>query len=306
MRIVFMGTPEFAVPALAALYNSEHEIVAVYTQPPRPAGRGQKDTPSPVQQFSDEHNLPVYTPLSLKTTEAQAEFAAHKADIAVVVAYGLLLPKPVLEAYKFGCINVHPSLLPRWRGAAPIQRTIMAGDEITGICIMKMDEGLDTGDILMKKEGIFTAGLDAGELHNMLAKEAAPLLLETINNIENLEAEKQPSEGVTYAKKITKEECKIDWNSSAEHIYNRIRGLSPAPAAYFTYNNEKIKIFSARFSTMKHFKNVPAGTVIDNYLTVACGEGVLMIEELQRPNKKRMFSMEMLKAYKIPEGTALE
>ena len=300
-----MGTPEFAVPTLAALQASGHEIVAVYSQPPRPAGRGQKETPSPVHKFAVEHNIPVYTPTSLKTPEAQAQFAAHNADIAVVVAYGLLLPKPILEAYPLGCINVHPSLLPRWRGAAPIQRTLMAGDEITGICIMQMDEGLDTGDILLKEEGIFTAGCDAGDLHDMLSQKAAPLVLKTLDEIRNIKPEKQSEIGVTYAKKISKDECKIDWSKPAQHIHNQIRGLSPNPAAYFTYNGENIKVFGSHFTNDKGFKNVKAGTVIDNHLTVACGAGILMIEELQRPNKKRMFSSEMLKSYPIAEGIVL-
>ncbi len=305
MRVVFMGTPAFAVPSLAAICEAGHEVVAVYTQPPRPAGRGQKETPSPVHKFAIEHKIPVYTPVSLKTAEAQVEFSAHNADIAVVVAYGLLLPKPVLDAYPLGCINVHPSLLPRWRGAAPIQRTLMAGDEVTGICIMKMDEGLDTGDILLKEEGIFTSGCDAGDLHDLLAQKAAPLVLKVLEKIKEIKPEKQSSEGVTYAKKITKEECKINWLEPAQEIYNKIRGLSPAPAAYFSYKGENIKIFSASFSTIRHFSGVAAGTVIDNHLTIACGQGVLTIEELQRPSKNRLFSSEFLKSYPIAEGEVL-
>lgn len=306
MRIVFMGTPAFAVPSLAALQVSEHEVVAVYTQPPRPAGRGQKETSSPVHQFALEYNLPVYAPVSLKTPETQAQFATHKADIAVVVAYGLLLPKPILTAYPLGCINVHPSLLPRWRGAAPIQRTIMAGDEVTGICIMQMDEGLDTGDILLKEDGIFTAGFDAGDMHDILAQKSAPLLLKTLAEIKNIVPQKQSEIGVTYAKKISKEECKIDWKKSAQEIHNQIRGLSPSPAAYFTYSNENIKIFSSSFLSIKHSESVPAGTILDNHLVVACGEGVLTIEEVQRPNKKRMFVSEMLKSYPVEAGMVLE
>lgn len=303
--IVFMGTPNFALPTLAALSKSEHKIVAVYTQPPRPAGRGQKETPSPVHKFASEHNIPVYTPITLKTAEAQAEFAAHKADIAVVVAYGLLLPKPILEAYSLGCINVHPSLLPRWRGAAPIQRTIMAGDEVTGICIMQMDAGLDTGDILLKEDGIFTAGFDAGDMHDILAEKAAPLVLQTLAQIKNITPQKQSEIGVTYAKKISKEECKIDWNNEAQHIYNQICGLSPSPAAYFTFNGENIKIFRANISEQKH--SAKAGIVIDDKLSVACGDGrIITIEELQRPNKKRMLASEMLRSYEINAGSVLE
>ncbi|MEQ1790108.1 MAG: methionyl-tRNA formyltransferase, partial [Rickettsiales bacterium] len=209
MKIVFMGTPDFAVPALSALQASEHEIVAIYTQPPRPSGRGQKETPSPVHRFALAHNIPVFYPTSLKTHEAQAEFAAHKADVTVVVAYGLLLPKAILEAYPLGCLNVHPSLLPRWRGAAPIQRTIMAGDEVTGICIMQMDEGLDTGDILLMEDGIFTEGFDAGDLHDILAQKSTPLLLKVLDELHDITPQKQSETGVTYAKKIIKDECKI-------------------------------------------------------------------------------------------------
>ncbi len=303
LSIVFMGTPAFAVPTLEALVGSNHKVVAVYTQPPRPAGRGQKETPSPVHQFALEHHIPVHHPVSLKTAEAQEQFKSLGADIAVVVAYGLLLPKPILDAYPLGCINVHPSLLPRWRGAAPIQRTLMAGDEVTGICIMQMDEGLDTGDVLLKEDGIFTAGCDAGDLHDLLAQKAAPLVLQTLADIKNIKPQKQSADGVTYAKKILKEECKIDWLQSAEHIHNQIRGLAPSPAAYFTYNGENIKIFSASFSTMKH--SYKPGTVIDNHLVVACGEGLLTIEEVQRPGKKRMFASEMLKSYPISANTVL-
>lgn len=303
MRIVFMGTPAFAVPSLAALQTGGHKLVAVYTQPPRPAGRGQRETKSPIHQFALENNIPVFCPTSLKSTEIQEEFASHKADIAVVAAYGLLLPKPILNAYPFGCINVHPSLLPRWRGAAPIQRTIMAGDEVTGICIMKMDEGLDTGDILLMEDGIFASGFDAGEMHDILAQKAAPLLLETLSKIREIKPQKQSEIGVTYAKKISKDECKIDWKKSAQEIHNQIRGLSPSPAAYFTYNNENIKIFSSSFSTINHSESMPAGTVLDNHLVVACGEGVLTIQEVQRPNKKRMLASEMMKSYPIPVGT---
>ena len=209
LSIIFMGTPEFAVSTLAALQASEHEIVAVYSQPPRPAGRGQKETPSPVHKFALEHSLPIYTPVSLKIPETQAQFAAHKADIAVVVAYGLLLPKPILEAYPLGCINVHPSLLPRWRGAAPIQRTLMAGDELTGICIMQMDEGLDTGDILLKEEGIFTAGCDAGDLHDMLSQKATPLVLKVLGEIRNIKPQNNRKLALLTLKKLTKMNVKL-------------------------------------------------------------------------------------------------
>jgi methionyl-tRNA formyltransferase len=308
MKVVFMGTPQFALPTLKALAESSHEIVAVYTQPPRPAGRGQKDTPSPVHQYALENNIPVYTPTSLKTPEAQAEFAAHKADVTVVVAYGLLLPKPILEAYPRGCINVHPSKLPRWRGAAPIQRTIMAGDKETSICIMQMDAGLDTGDILYEETEFVPDFADSGELHDMLAEQAGPMILLTLDALQkgSITPRKQSSEGVTYAKKITKEECRIDWNQPAEHIKNQIRGLSPSPGAYFMYKGEKIKVFTASASSMRHFSDVAPGTTIDNHLVVACGKGILSMQELQRAGKSPLMSQEFLKGFPIPPGSILE
>lgn len=298
-----MGTPDFAVPTLAALQQSSHKIVAVYTQPPRPSGRGQKETPSPVHQFALENNLPVYTPTTLKSTEEQSKFAAHKADIAVVVAYGLLLPKPILEAYPHGCINVHPSLLPRWRGAAPIQRTIMAGDKKTAIMIMKMDEGLDTGDILLSKNVDIPEGTTAGNLHDALARDAAPLILKVLNEIDTIKPQKQSEIGVTYAKKITRENCLIDWKKPAEEIYQQILGLSPSPGAYFIYNNEIIKIFDATVEKTKATTN--SGTIIDDKLGIACGENILRPTVLQRPNKKRMTADELLRGFTIPVGTIL-
>jgi methionyl-tRNA formyltransferase len=307
MKLVFMGTPAFALPTLEALHGSDHSVVAVYTQPPRPAGRGQKDTPSPVYAYAAEHKLPLFTPVSLKTPEAQAEFATLDADIAVVVAYGLLLPKPILEAYRLGCINVHPSLLPRWRGAAPIQRAIMAGDKMTGITIMQMDEGLDTGDIVLQEKEFLVDAFDAGTLHDMLAEEAGPLVLLALEGLHtgSITPVKQSQEGVTYAKKITKEECRIDWTQPAEHIHRQIQGLSPSPGAYFLYKGETIKVLSSSFSTMKHFNTAIPGTVLDKHLVVTCGQGILNIEEVQRPGKSRMFASEMLKGFPIPPGSIL-
>ncbi len=303
MRVVFMGTPEFAVPTLAALQSSKHKIVAVYTQPPRPAGRGHKETPSPVHKFALEHNLPIYTPVSLKSTEAQAEFASHKADIAVVVAYGLLLPKAILEEYPLGCINIHPSLLPRWRGAAPIQRTIMEWDKKTAIVIMKMDEGLDTGDMLLTEHINIPEGMNAGELHDLLSQKAVPLILKVLNEINSITPQKQSEIGVTYAKKISKEDCAIDWSKPAEEIYQQILGLSPMQGAYFNYNNEIIKIFDAKIE--KVTANTSAGTIIDDKLGITCGNGILRPLILQRPNKKRMNADEFLHGFTISVGTVL-
>jgi methionyl-tRNA formyltransferase len=287
MKVVFMGTPVFALPTLKALISSEHKVVAVYTQPPRPAGRGQKETPSPVHQFALEKNIPAYTPVSLKTPEAQAQFASHNADIAVVVAYGLLLPKTILGAYPRGCINVHPSKLPRWRGAAPIQRTIMAGDKETAICIMQMDEGLDTGDILLQKNFAITDGTTAGALHDWLAEEAAPLVLDVLKN--NPPPLKQQNTGVEYANKITKEECRIDWSKPAETIYYQILGLSPIPGASFEHKGEIIKIFNAHYSKTNSE---------DGKYSIPCNPGRIYPTELQRPGKKRMTVNEFMLGFK--------
>lgn len=303
MRIVFMGTPAFALPTLKVLHESNHEIAAVYTQPPRPAGRGQKETPSPVHQYADKHNLKVLTPESLKDTETQKIFSEHRADAAVVVAYGLLLPTPILEAYRLGCINVHPSLLPRWRGAAPIPRTVMAGDRETGICIMQMDEGLDTGDILLMERYPVAAGTTAGALHDTLAEKAGRLVLKTLEGLQKktIVPVKQSANGVTYAKKITKAECSIDWQHPAREIYQHVLGLNPAPGAFFTYNNEVIKLFAADIEE----KSAAAGTVLDDRLLIACGQGSLRLKELQRPGKTRMAAAEFLHGFPIPPGSIL-
>ncbi len=302
-----MGTPAFAVPTLAALHEAGHEIVAVYSQPPRPAGRGQKETPSPIHQYAAEHQIPVFTPISLKTAEAQAEFAAHKADAAIVVAYGLLLPQPILDAYPLGCINVHPSLLPRWRGAAPIQRSIMAGDTKTAIIIMQMNAGLDTGDMLLIKHYDIAKGTTAGQLHDYLSAQAGPLVLETLKGLETktITPTPQTEEGVTYAKKITKEECRLDWNRPASELHQQILGLSPAPGAYFIFGNEMIKVFEA--SREYYSGTGTPGTVIDDKLTIACGSySALRLHVLQRPGKKRMQADELLRGFMIDAGTVLE
>ena len=303
MRIVFMGTPAFAVPTLQALHEAGHDIAAVYTQPPRPAGRGQKETPSPVHQYALSHGLKVLTPEKLRSPESQAEFAALKADVAVVVAYGLLLPKPILEAYPLGCINVHPSLLPRWRGAAPLQRTIMAGDKETAIVIMQMDAGLDTGGMLLVQHYDIPDGTTAGGLHDRLATEAAPLVLKALEGLQAkiIKAMKQPEEGVTYAKNISKEEAAIDWNLPAEEVRNNILGLSPFPGAYFSHQGEHIKVFDAKLETGKGI----AGTTLDDALLIACGSGAIRATVLQRPNKKRMEAAELLNGLAIPKATKL-
>ncbi|MDX1975433.1 MAG: methionyl-tRNA formyltransferase [Rickettsiales bacterium] len=295
MRIVFMGTPAFAVPTLQALYEAGHEIVAVYSQPPRPSGRGQKETPSPVHRYANEHNIPVLNPISLKTPEAQAAFAAHKAEVAVVVAYGLLLPKPILDAFPRGCINVHPSLLPRWRGAAPLQRTIMAGDSKTAIVIMQMDEGLDTGPMLLSAPLDIPAGMTAGQLHDLVADKAGALVLKVL--ADNPTPVAQPVDGVLYAKKISKDECRIDWNRPARDIYYHILGLCPAPGAFFEHKGEKIKIFDASYDTKA--TAAEPGTILDDQLTFACSDGTLRPKLLQRPGKKPLPLSEFLHGFSL-------
>jgi methionyl-tRNA formyltransferase len=302
MRLVFMGTPAFALPTLKALVEAGHDIAAVYTQPPRPAGRGQKERASPVHLFAHELNLPVFTPLSLKTPEAQAEFKSHNAEIAVVVAYGLLLPKPILEAYPLGCINVHPSRLPRWRGAAPIQRTIMAGDKETAVIIMQMDEGLDTGDMLLIEPYTIAEGTNAGMLHDALAEKAGPLVCNALLKLKNksIKPAKQPDTGVEYAKKIDKEEARIDWSQPAQRIYQHILGLSPVPGASFEYNGETIKLFDASFDSRDVDKE--PGTIVDSQMGIACNPGLLHPLELQRPGKKRIAIAELLNGFSFKIG----
>lgn len=309
LRIIFMGTPQFAVPTLEALIASQHTVIAAYTQPPRPAGRGQKLTPSPIQLLCEKHAIPVHTPISLKSLDEQNIFKALQADVAVVAAYGLLLPKAILEGTRMGCINVHPSLLPRWRGAAPIPRTLMAGDRVTGVCIMQMDEGLDTGDVLLREEFTIPDFMDAGALHDTLSQQAAPMILYTLEKLNSgsINPEEQASDGVTYAKKITKEDGLIDWTKPAIEIHNQIRGLAPKPAAYFMLNGEAIKVLEATvYSPDKELGSFKAGMTIDNQLTVRCGSGAIAILKAQRPSKPPMPALEMLKGYPIPAGMDLK
>lgn len=305
LSIVFMGTPDFAVPALRGLIESGHRVVAAYSQPPRPAGRGQQLRPSPVQQLAEQHGIPVYTPLNFKSPESVEELHALKADIAVVAAYGLLLPKTVLEAFPKGCINIHPSALPRWRGAAPIHRTVLAGDATTDICIMQMDEGLDTGAVLSREPVPLPPRITTGELHDLLAEQSVPLLLETLAAIELGEAKPVPQgeHGVTYAVKIRKEEAQIDWTHSAEEIERKVRGLNPFPAAVATLNGEPIKILAADWSREGH--SVIAGTVVDDAFSIACGFGTLHPTLVQRAGKKPMSTAEMLRGFPVAPGTRL-
>ncbi|HSZ74928.1 MAG TPA: methionyl-tRNA formyltransferase [Rhizomicrobium sp.] len=301
MKIVFMGTPEFAVPTLARLIAAGHEIAAVYSQPARPKGRGLASEDSPVAKLAKSHGLDVRTPVTLKDAEAQGLFAALKADIAVVVAYGLLLPKAVLDAPRLGCFNLHGSLLPRWRGAAPIQRAIMAGDEETGVMVMKMEEGLDTGPVLLT---IRTPVLrkTTGDLQTELAQSGAELMAEALIALEQGPVELQPQIGEpTYAKKILKEETRIDWSKSAREIDCLIRGLSPVPGAWCEMRGERVKILCAEPVERRG----DAGEMLDDELTIACGDGALRLTKLQRAGKSVMEAKDFLRGFPIPHGTRL-
>jgi methionyl-tRNA formyltransferase len=303
MRVIFMGTPTFAVPALQALIDSHHEVVAVYSQPPRPAGRGMKLTPSPVHQLAAAHPIPVFTPPSLKPADAQAEFASHAADIAVVAAYGLLLPQPILDASKHGCINIHPSDLPRWRGAAPLQRTIIAGDTSTACCIMQMDAGLDTGDVILRQPFPILDGMHFGALHDAMAQAGATLTLQALQQIENGTAVRtaQPKEGV-YAAKLTKQDQPLDFTQPAASVRQHVLGLSPAPGATAAINGEIIKIFNAVLERGDAGK--PAGTLLDDRLLVNCGDGQgLRLTELQRPGKSRQDAIAFLQGFPVASGS---
>ena len=305
MRVVFMGTPDFSVPTLHAV-ASAHEIVAVYTQPPKPAGRGMNERKSPVHLAAEELKIPVLHPVNFKDTETRAAFAAHNADVAVVIAYGLLLPQEVLSAPKFGCLNVHASLLPRWRGAAPINRAIMAGDKETGVAVMKMEAGLDTGPVGLEEQAGIAPDMTAGELHDRLAEMGADLMTRALAALETtgLKFTPQDAEGVTYAKKLDKNETKIDWSRPAQEVHNHIRGLSPFPGAWFEIEGakEKLRVRALR-STPAEGKGKP-GTVLDG-LTIACGEGAVKLLEVQRAGAKAMKAEEFLRGTRILEGTCL-
>jgi methionyl-tRNA formyltransferase len=305
MKIIFMGTPEFAVPVLNALLNSEHQVVAVYTRAPKEAGRGQKLAKSPIHLLAEEADLTVMTPTTLKTEEEIAKVKSFGADIIVVAAYGMILQPPVLEACPYGCINIHPSSLPRWRGASPIQRSVMAGDKTSEVCIMKMDEGLDTGDVILRRGVIIGESKTVSELAIEMAELGGELLLEALDLIASSKAIYTPQheEGLVYAHKLTKEDEIINWDKSAELVNCQIRALSPKPGAYFIYNNEIVKIITANYTTEGH--NAMPGTVIDNELTIACGEGVLKPTLLQRAGKKMIYTDAFLRGFPIKKGAIL-
>jgi methionyl-tRNA formyltransferase len=300
MKVVFMGTPEFSVPALDALVEAGHEIAAVYTQPPRPAGRGQKDRPSPVHLRAEALGLPVRHPRTLRTPEAQTDFAALGADIAVVVAYGLILPRAVLDAPRHGCLNIHASLLPRWRGAAPIHRAVLAGDAETGVCIMAMEEGLDTGPVLLRTATPIGPTETTGDLHDRLSAIGAMLIVDALARLDTLVPEPQPDEGVTYASKIDKAEAAIDWAKPAAEIDRQIRGLSPFPGAWTTHEGRRLKLLRSRLAGGR---GAP-GEVLGG-LTIACGAGATDILEVQAEGRARQDAASFLRGTPIAPGTRL-
>ncbi len=304
MRIIFMGTPEFAVPALAALHAAGHEIACVYTQPPRPAGRGKKLSPSPVQTEAERLGVPVRSPVSLRNAEAQAEFAALGADVAVVAAYGLILPQAVLDAPAHGCLNIHASLLPRWRGAAPIHRAVMAGDAETGVTIMQMEAGLDTGPMLHKVT-VPVARKTTGELFGELGTVGAAAMVEVLANLAAFPPEMQDDAAAIYAPKIDKAEAKIDWAQDAEVIERLMRGLAPFPGAWFELEGERVKLLLAEVVQGAGVRSGNPGTVLDDDFTIACAAGAIRPLRLQRAGKPAMERGEFLRGRPVPAGTIL-
>jgi methionyl-tRNA formyltransferase len=300
MRIAFMGTPDFAVPTLDALIAAGHEVAAVYSQPPRPAGRGKGLRPSPVQQRADAAGIEIRTPLTLRDPEEQEAFRALGLDAAVVAAYGLILPEPVLEAPHYGCLNVHASLLPRWRGAAPIQRAILAGDDVTGVCIMAMEKGLDTGPVLARRETAI-GRKNAGALLAELAELGARAMVDVLARLPDIAAEAQPEEGVTYAPKIEKHEARLNFGRPAAEVERHVRAFAPTPGAWIAYAGERIKILGAELGEA----GGPAGTVLDGRLAIACRVGSIVPSLVQRAGRAPMAPEELLRGFPIPPGTRL-
>ncbi len=307
LKIVFMGTPDFAVPTLAEIVGQGHEVVAVYTRPPAAAGRGMDVKLSPVHSLAERFGLPVETPKTLKTQEAIDLFASHGADVAVVVAYGMLLPKVILEAPALGCLNLHGSLLPRWRGAAPIQRAVMAGDAETGVCVMRMEEGLDTGPVAMAERFPIGPDMTAGEVHDRMMTLGADLMVRSLAALSRggLTFTPQAEEGVEYARKITNEEAKIDWRDAAQAVHNKVRGLSPFPGAFFSADfgkgPERVRLL--RSGLAGPAAGLP-GTIGRDGL-VACGNGAIKLVQVQRAGKAPMSADEFLRGARFAEGTVL-
>lgn len=303
MKVVFMGTPDFAVPALERLIK-EHDVVCVYTREPKLSGRGNKLNKTPVHLVAESNGIEVRTPKTLRNIDEQQKFAALKADVAVVAAYGLILPLPILEAYSFGCLNLHASLLPRWRGAAPIQRAIEAGDAKSGVTVMQVAEGLDTGDMLLKGEVEISSTTTGGELHDKLALVGADLISAVLSDIKSFTPQPQPQDGACYAAKIDKSECKLDFNQKAEVLCRKIRAFNPYPAMFFEYGGERFKVLEAH----KAEKYAPVGTIIEenNSLLIACADGALNITQIQRQGKKLMSIGELLRGFHFAENSKAE
>jgi len=300
MRIVFMGSPDFAVPSLNALVEAGHEVVAAYCQPPRPAGRGKAERKTAVHERAEALGIEVRTPRTLRDSEEQERFRALDSDCAVVAAYGLILPRPILDAPRHGCLNVHASLLPRWRGAAPIQRAILAGDHVTGVTIMRMEEGLDTGPMLTSAR-VPVEDKTSGELHAELAEIGARLLVETVAQLDQLKPQPQPELGATYAPKIAKAEARIVWSKPAELIEREVRAFAPFPGSWFELDGERIKVLRARAIGVNGFD----GTVLDDKLTIACGQAALRPLTVQRAGKPAMAVEDFLRGRPVPVGTVL-
>ncbi len=309
MRLAFMGSPDFAVPSLAALIDAGHDIACVYSQPPRPAGRGKKLTPTPVHQFAESQGLEVRHPEKLKSDEEKAAFAALDLDVAIVVAYGLILPKAILDAPKLGCINLHGSLLPRWRGAAPMQRAIMAGDEITGVQSMQMEKGLDTGPVYLTATTPITAEDTFASLHDRLAELGADLLVKTLEALEAgpLEPKPQSELGVTYASKIDKDDARIDWSSPGDQVDWQIRGLSPFPGAWFEIlqNDKPVRVKALMSEYIEDLSGAP-GTVLDDALTIACGSGAVRLSRVQKSGKSACSAEDFLRGNPLKAGDRVQ
>jgi methionyl-tRNA formyltransferase len=303
MRVVFIGTPDFSVPVLEALVGAGHEIACVYTQPPRPAGRGKKPRPSPVALAAEKHGIEVRHPASLKSEEEQARFAALEPEVAVVVAYGLILPQAILDAPARGCLNIHASLLPRWRGAAPIHRAVMAGDAETGVCIMQMEAGLDTGPVLLREATPIGGQETTGDLHDRLSGMGARLIVEALARLDDLSATPQSQDGVTYADKIDKAEARVDWTQPAEAVDRQIRGLSPFPGAWTEYSGTRIKLLGSRLAEAEG-EGAP-GMLLHDPMRVMCGTGAVEITRLQRAGRGVQSADEFLRGQPLPQGTQL-
>jgi methionyl-tRNA formyltransferase len=300
MRLAFMGTPDFAVPTLRALVEAGHDIAAVYSQPPRPAHRGKKLTPSPVHQLAEELGLEVRTPVSLKGEDEKAAFAALDLDACVVAAYGLILPRAVLDAPRHGCLNVHGSLLPRWRGAAPVQRAILAGDEFTGVTIMQMEAGLDTGPMLLKGETP-VSGKTAGVLTQEIAELGAQLMVQVLGDLAAYPPVVQPDEGVTYAAKIDKAEARLDVSQSAAQVERQVRAFNPMPGAFFELKGERLRVHAAEMIA----GSAEPGTILDDQLTIACAEGAIRPTIIQRAGRPAMPIEDFLRGFVVAPGTVI-